>query len=275
VATVITFLIIAANCVVIYFVSFLAVGGDGSSVGVSTVRIAGFTWVAVAAVFALYQCSKEKGSVGVLITTLTLPVAYLVVSVATMAWSATQHLLIQIEPVPPQIAEVCKSGGPKFLNVPSSPIHSIAFIWDADFDRARFSYLNKDSRKFGRFRFLEDIEFPHSVGFMERRFFSGVGVSADEHRPYMRRPNGGVFVGAAELTADALVSYEFIKLSKPKARNAFELTDITVTDRRNGQVLATLRYPVDAFNSPMCGETSPGEVNIAEFIFKAIGAVPK
>lgn len=90
----------------------------------------------------------------------------------------------------------------------------------------------------------------------------------------MRKPNGGVFVGVAESTADSLVTYEITKLSKVDAKNIFEMVDITVTDRRDERVLASLQYPTDGKNFPLCGETSPGEVNTAEFIFKAIGATP-
>ena len=192
-----------------------------------------------------------------------------------MIWSVGQGVFALVEPIPTEVAETCKSGGPRYLLSPATPVHSIAFVWKTSLERGRFSYVNKDARKFGRFRFLDEIEYPQTVHFIEREFHGGFGVRTDEHWPFMSKPNGGVFVGAAESIADALVTYEITKLSKVDAKNMFELADITVSDRRNGQVLASLRYPTDGHNTPLCGETSPGEVNIAEFIFRAIGVRPK
>ena len=269
-ATVTTLLIIVVNCVLVFFSSFLAAGGFGDASGVWTVQIIGFAWVAVASSAALSRCSKGNGSSGVAIAASTLPMAMVAVYILGAVWAAGQGILGIVEATPKEVTEICKYGGPKYLSVPGSPVHSIAFAWKTEQDVARFSYTNSNPRKFGRFRTLEEIEYPSSLYFIERQFAAGLGVRSDAHWPYMRMPNGGVFEGATELTADALVFYEYKKLSKADARNVFWLTDITVVERRTGRVLASLQYPTEGGNTPICGETSPGEMNIAEFIFKAI-----
>jgi hypothetical protein len=273
-ATITTLLIIMANCVMLYFSSFLAAGGDGSARGVWTVQIVGFAWVAFASSFALSRCTKGKGSTGVVIALSTLPVGFFATFIAATIWSVGQGILVLTEPVPNEVADVCKRGGPRYLASPATPVHSISFDWKTSLDRGRFSYVNRNPSKFGRFRFLDQIDYPQTVHFIEERFRSGYGVRQEDRWPFMRKPNGGVFVGVAESTADALVTYEITKLSKVDAKNIFEMTDITVIDRRDGRVLASLQYPTDGNNFPLCGETSPGEVNTAEFIFKAVGATP-
>lgn len=238
------------------------------------VQIVGFAWIAFASSFALSRCSKGKGSNGVAIALSTLPVGFFATFIAATIWSAAQGILVLVEPVPNEVAEVCKSGGPRYLDSPATPVHSIAFDWKTSLHRGRFSYVNNEPSKFGRFRFLDQIVYPQTVHFIEERFRSAYGVRPEDRWPYMRKPNGGVFVGVAESTADSLVTYEITKLSKVDAKNIFEMVDITVTDRRDERVLASLQYPTDGKNFPLCGETSPGEVNTAEFIFKAIGATP-
>lgn len=269
-STLATLLIIIVNCLVVFFSSFLAVGGGGNAHGVWTVQILGFAWVAVVSTVALFRCSKGNGASGMAVAASTLPVALVAAYIALAIWAAGQRILGFVEATPEEVTEVCKNAGAKYLSTPVSTVHSIAFSWGTEQSVSRYSYLNENPRKFGRFRFLEEIKYPNSIHFIERQFVAGMGVRSDEHWPYMRMPIGGIFAGTGALTADALVTYEYKRLSKVDAKNVFWLTDIKVVDRRTDQVLASLQYLTDGENLPMCGETSPGEMNIAEFIFKAI-----
>lgn len=274
-ANVATLLIIMVNSMMMFYLIFFASLGNGVREGVGTAQIVGYGWLAIASSFALYKCSKGKGAAGVVIAITTLPMGMAVIYVVSMTWAAGQVVLGWIEPTPSEITEVCKSGGPRYLASPSSPVHSIAFDWETSLQRARFSYVNKDPKRFGTFRSLENVEYPTTVHFIERKYSAGLAERSNEHWPYMRKTTNGIWSGVDAFTADALVTYEIEQLSEANARKKFELTEITVTDRRTGQVLASLRYPTDGHNTPLCGETSPGEMNIAEFIFKATGVLAK
>jgi hypothetical protein len=266
-ATAATLTITLLNVVLVFVLSLI--GGDGTDMIWILQRI-GFTWLAFTCGFALFKCSKGSGRLGVLIAISSVPVGLAVALIAQSAWSMSQQVLRQQEATPKEVTEICQSAGARYLARPSTPVNSIALDWQTGLDWARLSYFNNDSSKFGRFRFLEDIKYPETIHFIEQK--AGRVPPPEKQWPYKRKSIGGVFVGAAEITADVLVTYEFRKLSKADARKSFLLTEIAVSDRRNGEVLASLSYVTgDSSEWPICGETSPGEMNIAEFIFKAIG----
>lgn len=266
-ATTATLIITLLNVVLVFVVSLI--GGDGTELIWKTQYI-GFTWVAVASGFALVKCSKGSGRLGVVTALLTVPVGLTITVIAAEIWSLSGETLRKHEAIPNEVTESCKVAGATFIASPSMPVHSIAFDWQTQLEWGRMSYFNSDSRKFGGFRFLEDIKYPETILFIEQKA-RGV-TQAEKQWPYKRRLNGGEFVEASELTADILVTYEFRNLSKADARNSYVLADISVTDRRNGKALATLRYVTGGRDTwPICGETSKGEMNIAAFIFKAIG----
>lgn len=266
-ATAATLIITLLNVVLVFVVSFI--GGDGTEL-IWTTQYIGFTWVAVACGFALFKCSKGNGSLGVVTAFLAVPVGLTIAVIAAEIWSLSGETLRKHEAIPNEVTESCQVAGATYIANPSMPVHSIAFDWQTELEWGRMSYFNSDSRKFGVFRFLEDIKYPETISFIEQKARGMTQV--EKQWPYKRKPNGGAFIEASELTADILVTYEYRKLSKAEARNSYVLTDIAVADRRNGKALATLRYVTGSRDTwPICGETSKGEMNIAAFIFKAIG----
>lgn len=266
-ATAATLIITLLNVVLVFVISLI--GGDGTEL-IWTTQYIGFAWVAVASGFALFKCSKGSGSLGVVTALLTVPVGLTITVIAAQIWSVSEGTLRKHEAIPNEVTESCQVAGATYIASPSMPVHSIAFDWQTQLTWARMSYFSNDSPKFGGFRLLEEIKYPEAIRFIEQKA-RGV-TQAEKQWPYKRKPNGGAFVEASELTADILVTYEYRTLSKAEARNSYVLTDIAVTDRRNGKALATLRYVTGSSDTwPICGETSKGEMNIAAFIFKAIG----
>ena len=264
-------LITLVNAVLVFILSLFAITGDGSSTMMGTIQSVGFIWVAVTCGFSLSKCSKGNGRAGVVLASLTVPVGLFAAIAAIELWSMKEALLRKNEATPKEVTEMCQSAGAKFLAKPSKRVQSIAFDWQTKFDWARMSYINSDAGKFGQFRFLHEIKYPETIQFIEQK--ARRNPQSEKQFPYERKPTAGEFVGVPELTADVLVTYDYKKLSKSDARNSYLLTDIVVSDRRSGEVLATLQYVTgDKSNWPICGETSPGEINIAEFIFKATGA---
>jgi hypothetical protein len=66
----------AVNCVILYYLSFLAVGGDGSGDGIQTVRIFGYSCIAVATFIGFIAWMRGKGGAGVAISACALPLGY-------------------------------------------------------------------------------------------------------------------------------------------------------------------------------------------------------
>ena len=266
-----TLIITLINVVLVFVLSVIGSGAtDSFWIGLQI----GLAWVAIFCSLALVKCTRGHGQLGVGIAVLTVPAGLVVVAMAGEIWSMREVSLRELEATPNVVAETCRIAGAQYLVSPTVPVHSIAFDWETEPTWARMSYINSDPRKFGGFRFLENIKYPESIRFIEQR--ERRVLLSEMQWPYKRKPVGGVYANISELTADALVTYDYRKLSKADARNSYVLTDIAVTDRRNGMVLATLRYVTGGKSSwPICGETSPGEINIAEFVFKALGTPSK
>lgn len=81
-------------------------------------------------------------------------------------------------------------------------------------------------------------------------------------------------MGIESLTADVVVKYRFIH---PEERLMAESDqgavgyDLTVTDRRDGQQLAVMRYFVDRKNYRICGPITDNVLSEKEFLVKALG----
>ena len=67
-----------ANGVVLFFGSFLAVGGDGGADGVHRVWGYGSAWIAIFTVAALFSCARKNATTGLSIAAATLPAAWAV-----------------------------------------------------------------------------------------------------------------------------------------------------------------------------------------------------
>ena len=71
-------LVALLNCVILFFASFLAAGGDGSSDGVHMVWWVGFPWIGILTLIALANCMRQRASAALAIAVGTLPVAWAV-----------------------------------------------------------------------------------------------------------------------------------------------------------------------------------------------------
>jgi hypothetical protein len=64
--------IAALNALVVYFLSFLAVYGDGSSGGIVTVRWFGFGAIAISTALSLAMCLRGKSATATVVAAVTL-----------------------------------------------------------------------------------------------------------------------------------------------------------------------------------------------------------
>jgi len=70
-------LVLAANCVVLFLVSILAAGGDGSADGVRAIRLFGYSWLAAFGIAALVLCIRGKAAAGISLAASALPAAFI------------------------------------------------------------------------------------------------------------------------------------------------------------------------------------------------------
>ncbi|MDR7307408.1 hypothetical protein [Rhodoferax saidenbachensis] len=233
----------AINCAILFFVSLLAVGGDGSSDGIKTIWLLGYVWIALFTIAALVLCARKRGPSGVLVAASTLPTAY----VASVLATALGASMVYLKPSSLEFTAACKNSVAQFLAPSSEPVHTLAYEW---------------GRK-------------HPIDINYFRIAANDYVSAIETRnpPY---PPGITLVENNPETADVLVSFKYPigeeELSQAFSRQGLVGYELTVLDQRDNRTLARLRYFTDLSNNKACGPTVDGVLSIRAFVLKAIGA---
>lgn len=177
----------------------------------------------------------------------------------------------------------CQTAGVHFYKRPANPIHSVAFDWDGEFDpgigyykqgfKGRISEASRvlsTMRTDGRLPFSDE-----SIEFTERKHSYRSGVYLPEFRdaPYISFTRDGKFIGKKSLTSDILVTYQFIHPDERLKADSDQGSvgyDLTVTDRRDGQKIATMRYFVDLGNGRICGTFSNDVLSEKDFLVKAL-----
>lgn len=263
-------LIAALNCVVLFFMSLLA-AGDGSAKGIYLVWIVGFSSIALFTLAALVLCAMGKRSTAVGTASLALPAAY----IFGLAGALVFPFLGSPKPEIPEFDEACKDTGPLFIAKPALAVESLAYDWEPGTNAPTINYFTLDAR--GNVQNLQgDLPtFPESIKFTEGRCCQFEGAPSNRIGPFIRRQNSGAnfdsFVGARELSADVLVKYKISRIQPKNWKNGLESVDISVTDRRDGRRLATMRYLLDRQAQRGCGATSDGVMDEKMFVLKAIG----
>lgn len=168
----------------------------------------------------------------------------------------------------------CKSSGAKYFKRPIAPVRSIAYDWNT-----------KSNPPFNRFeiqlgtriasRGRSNLPHPNSIEFVERKRSSLEGrPSRGPDGPYIRFPQTGDYYAITSLTADVLVHYEITpeeELRKAEVDQGIVRYEVTVTDRRTDEQLATLKYVIDAKQRRGCGLTGEKEMSERAFVLRATG----
>lgn len=269
-AYLVVLLIAALNCVVLFFVSFLA-AGDGSANGIFLVWIFGFSSIALFTLAALVLCAQGKRWTAVGTASITLPATYFVMLVGVLVIPASKPP----KPNPPEFDEACKDAGPRFISKPAQAVESLAYDWEPGTNPPTINYFTLDPK--GNIRNLQgDLPiFPPSIKFTEGRCCQFEGAPVNGIGPFIRRRNDGAnfapHIGVPELSADVLVNYKISRVHPKNWKGGLESVDISVTDRRDGHQLATMRYLLDRQAQRGCGATSEGVMDEKMFVLKAIG----
>ena len=173
----------------------------------------------------------------------------------------------------PFISE-CRTAGATFTKLPASPVRSIAYDWNTRYSPP----FNRFDVRFGtRITSLgrSDFPYPKSIEFTERKRSNLEGRPAQgPDGPYIRFPRTGAYYSIPAPTADVLVYSRASpeeELQKAQSEQGIVRYEVTVTDRRTEERLASLRYIIDARQRRGCGLTGENTMSERSFVLKAIG----
>jgi len=166
----------------------------------------------------------------------------------------------------------CKAAEMKYIKLPTMPVRSIAYDWDS---KDAPSFVNYQTVYGTRISGLSYSSQPsindQRIEFIEIKPTSNFGAPLlGAGSKYLRVPKMESFYGVDEFTADILVAYKTSPIEQSKKDGAIRY-ELTVSDRRNGDKLAYLRYVVDVKKQRACGLTGKNIINDGQFIQKAIG----
>lgn len=265
--TALVWIIAALNAVALFFLSLLAVGGDGSADGIYVVRAFGFGWIALCTVLAVWLCHRGRGVLGVATALSTWPTGFAVGYAAIVAGIGWER----IKPNSAVFESACRGAATTFLAAPNAPEQSVAFDWESS-GPPGYTYFGVDSKgNVDGLRGGTGGAWPPAIRFTEGRCCRFEGAPLNKVRTYVRRLNTSQeYFGVTELTADALVTLRSAPVSGREPESSLTQFDVAVTDRRDGKPLASMRYFLDARNRRGC--VAGGVMDERAFVLKAVGA---
>lgn len=260
----------AFNALAVFFLSFFAVGGDGSSDGVVTVWWIGFSAIAVFTVLSLVLCARGKHAAGIMTAIGTLPTAYVVALLVLITTSMFEALA----PATNAFKAACEDMGAQYLRPPVKPVRSIAYDWkDGDFPPSIVYFETASNGRLSSLNGGLGFRLPAQIDFTEGkccRFEGRPTIGTD--LPYIRHPNSGTpYFGISEFSADALVTFSSSRIELPGTQLSLMKYELTVADRRTGDTLATLKYMLDSKMRRGCGTSENGVMDERGFVLKAVG----
>jgi len=257
-------LITVLNCVVLFFMSLLAAGGDGSATGVYMVWMTGYPWIALCSIGSLYLCIRGKGAAGMKAAAMTLPAGYIFAILCILASVFIGRLMPNL----PEFDLACKNAGVHYISSPKTAVQSIGYDWKPGTYQPYLNYFEIDKRGNIRSAAYYGQGLSASIKFIEKR--CNTYRCENEPMPYFRRSDGKQ-EKIPELTADVLLKYDTVTIKEnPDGTDRMEKVNIVVSDRRDGETLATLRYVHDGKRKRVCGTTSKGVMSENDFISRAI-----
>lgn len=225
----------------------------------------------VAYIGSFLFASKKAIQGKVLLAALALVSPMVQVALAGQVFMIGKHIVLLLSPNSPAFTLECQDAGAQYYKLPASPVRSIAYDWQTKEDP---SYLNVFTVNFGsrlNSRAHYGYAYPAAIEFTERS-------SARRHeglpRSYFHIPRQGGGYEIPTLTADVVVEYRITpeeEFEKATSEQGIVKYELTVTDRRDGQKLAFLRYVIDEKSSRACGLTGSSVMDQRAFVLKAIG----
>lgn len=260
------FTILLVNCGLFFVASILTIPGDGSDGHMELKWAIGFGWIAIVHLTSLVLSTRGRSEIAILLAAVTLPIAMVGLMIAGAAFG----MYASFKPDSPEFKAACQSTGVTYFHEPNSPVRSIAYDWPSDAYPPQLSLFKMDERRNMSYKVRGHPSFPAQIEFTEARCCLNVGPPANGIGPFVRHPRAGPYYGVSELSADSLVIYKNVEAPGVASESVVQRWQVSVQDRRDGQVLAELRYAIDVRNNRACGETSPGVMDERAFVLRAV-----
>ena len=228
--------------------------------------VVGFGWIAIVLVASIILIQRGKNGVALLLSGLTLPGATLVLLIG----NAIFETYASQKPDSAAFKSACNSVGATYFRKPKWPVSSIAYDWEIDTYPPQFSFFKIDENKNVSAQSRGVPALPKQIQFSEARCCRDEGPPLNGVRPFIHRPFIGPYYGITELSADVLVTFKQVEQPSASLKLGLEGWLISVQDRRDGQILAELRYATDRLNNRACGETSLGVMDELSFVLQAV-----
>lgn len=247
------------------------------SINETIVAIVGWSSVGCLAV-ALVLVSRQKIYRAVAVALAPAPV--LIIGVLWLGNLLRIYIVPLFETEPREFTTACKDVGAHFFKMPALPVHSIAYD-----PSENIIGLYKTGR-YGRLGQIGGFDAPMprfdaAIEFTEHRRGYGDGITSTDSGSYVRlmpksndlndRYRGNV---VESLTADVLVTYRVFpkeELAKAPIAQGPVTHELTVTDRRDGQEIASMRYVIDQKGHHICGPMKNNVLSEKAFLAKALG----
>lgn len=200
---------------------------------------------------------------------LALPI--FIVLAAVQVFVLGRYVLLHAWPDSPEFTAECQTAGARYFKLPASPARSIAYEWPNRYGNSQnYFTVSFDTRIDHLDR--RDPPYPAVIEFTEYSYMVNRHVASP--RKFIRKPRQGEAYSISALSTDILVGYEVApaeELKKAAGDQGMVKYELTVTDRRDGEKLASLKYVVDAKNRRACGLTGNSVMDERAFVLKAVG----
>lgn len=178
--------------------------------------------------------------------------------------SEIDRYIVPLFEVPPaEYTAACKDAGEHVFRYPSKPVHSIAFSDQSMVTRYKIGLYGR-LEEIGGFP-QYDPRFNKAIKFIEVR---EPGAAQRYKRTWQKSSNTRqrhVSVDVNAPSADILVTYHTYRSGRWATTH-----ELTVTDRRDGALLAKMKYTVDEKDRRICGPIHNGVLSENDFLTRAL-----
>ena len=258
--------ILVVNCCLFLVALMLNVPGNGDDSSWNLLLFFGTGWVVLAHLLSAALIKRGQSEIAIVIAVLTLPAG----AAFAYASASASAMYSSFKSDSPEFKLACQSTALNYLRKPNSPVRSVAYDWPSSQYPPQYSYFKTDGRRNMSAESSGFSSLHPEIEFIEGRCCRNEGPPENGVGPFVRHPLKGAYFGVSELSADSLVTFKEVQSFNAESKPQVISWQVSVQDRRDGQILAEMRYSIDWRNRRACGETSPGVMDEGAFVLRAI-----
>jgi len=228
--------------------------------------IGGLLILTYAATIAYVIRKKHRGEGEGVAYLLMLPM--FMVSGEMMIFQLGKYAIAQLTPDSKEFIAECNTTDIQFIKSPASPVHSITYSWNTKI-KPPFVQFQTNGSRISSIHYLNlPVDVMPGIDFVE------VKTSYEGHTKqepsFLKYTSPGKYTGTDVATADVLVYYQLSpeeELKKAEIEQGLIRYELTISDKKTGEKLASKRYIIDAKKGRACGPA----LDDRTFILKTIG----